>query len=356
MVIIIYPSSYIGYSTVFIMSIDSAIKRIAPLDFIWQTRDPFLFCAYHYDLFPNGNGRLGPAASLNGRNIGQDFQIKDGWRMYHGDRIPGFPAHPHRGFETVTVVTKGLVDHADSLNAAGRYGDGDTQWMTAGKGVQHSEMFPMVHEDKPNHLELFQIWLNLPAKSKMVEPHFLMLWDKNTPWHRESDSQGKQIAVRVVAGPLGDQTPASPPPDSWAGDLDNKVAIWIIELDEHASWTLPKESSDINRTLYFYDGNTLDINGQAIDPMHLIEVTADQSVTLTNGNQKTYLLMLQGKPIKEPVAQHGPFVMNTQEELRQTFHDYNQTQFGGWPWKDADQTHGKNGRFAQHANGDNEEP
>jgi len=335
---------------------DKAIKRVAPLDFIWQTRDPFLFCAYHYDLFPKGNGKLGPDASLAGRNIGQDFDIKDGWRMYHGQRIPGFPAHPHRGFETVTLVTKGTVDHADSLKAAGRYGDGDTQWMTAGSGVQHSEMFPMIHDDKPNHMELFQIWLNLPSKSKMVKPHFAMLWAKDTPWHKEQDPQGNNIAVRLVAGPLGGAQPVSPPPDSWAGDSDNKVAIWIIELDANAVWTLPKEDRGINRTLYFYDGEQLTLNGQRIDPMHLIEVAPDVDVTLSNGNKKGYLLMLQGRPIGEPIAQYGPFVMNTQQELQSTFQDYNRTQFGGWPWPKSDQTHGAVGRFALHANGEREEP
>ncbi len=124
---------------------------------------------------------MGPAESLAGRNIGQDFNPNEKWRMYHGEKVPGFPAHPHRGFETVTVVTKGVVDHSDSLGAAGRFGFGDVQWMTAGKGVQHCEMFPLLHKDKENPLELFQIWLNLPKASKMVAPHFAMLWSDAIP-------------------------------------------------------------------------------------------------------------------------------------------------------------------------------
>ena len=126
----------------------SAIKKIKQLGPQWQTQDPFLFCAYHKDQYPRGNAQLGPNAPLEGRNLGMDFQLKDGWRMYHGTTVPGFPAHPHRGFETVTIVEEGFADHSDSLGAAGRFGNGDVQWMTAGKGVQHSEMFPLLDTEK----------------------------------------------------------------------------------------------------------------------------------------------------------------------------------------------------------------
>ena len=101
--------------------------------------------------------------------------------MYHGSTVPGFPVHPHRGFETVTFVRQGLIDHADSLGAAARFGRGDVQWLTAGKGIVHAEMFPLLDRDGPNTAELFQIWLNLPAADKMVEPHFTMLWDQRHP-------------------------------------------------------------------------------------------------------------------------------------------------------------------------------
>ena len=132
------------------MKKSTSILNIFPIDFQWTTFDPFLFCAYHYDLYPKANKEFGPNESLEGRNIGQDFTIKNGYRMYHGDVAPGFPVHPHRGFETITLVRKGFVDHADSLGAAGRYGTGDVQWMTAGRGIQHSEMFPLLHQDQDN--------------------------------------------------------------------------------------------------------------------------------------------------------------------------------------------------------------
>ncbi|RPI61942.1 MAG: pirin family protein, partial [Lysobacterales bacterium] len=152
------------------MSVDP-ILGLAPLAFPWQTKDPFLVCVHHVDLYPRGNDRLGPAASLEGRNIGQDFAGKDGWRMYHGDVVPGFPQHPHRGFETVTFVREGYIDHSDSLGATARFGRGDVQWLTAGAGIVHSEMFPLLSPDKPNRLERFQIWVNLPSRNKMAPPY-----------------------------------------------------------------------------------------------------------------------------------------------------------------------------------------
>ena len=138
------------------------ISNIKPLGFTWEVKNPFLFCAHHLDHYPAGNENMGPAASLKGRNLGEDFELKDGWRMYHGRTIPGFPEHPHRGFETITIVLKGFVDHSDSWGQAGRYGMGDVQWMTAGSGLQHSEMFPLLNMDGDNPAELFQVWLNLP--------------------------------------------------------------------------------------------------------------------------------------------------------------------------------------------------
>ncbi|WP_425643010.1 pirin family protein [Marinomonas gallaica] len=341
----------------------ASIKQRLKLEMFWPTFDPFLFCAFHNDDFPKGNGQLGPAASLSGRQIGQDFAGINGWRMYHGSKVPGFPAHPHRGFETVTIVNEGFVDHADSMGAAGRYGEGDTQWMTAGKGVQHSEMFPLVYEDKPNPIELFQIWLNLPAKSKMVEPHFAMLWNEQTPVIDVTDEQGNKAQVKVVAGdyrlPSGEiKSALTPPPDSWAGEANNEVAIWIIDLDPHAHWVLPAAAADLSRTLYFFEGQTGELDGESITIKEALVLISDASIVLKNtGTEKARFLLLQGRPIDEPVQQHGPFVMNTRQELQQAFFDFQNTQFGGWSWPDNDQTHGDGaGRFARYADGRVETP
>ena len=325
------------------------IIGVAPLAFPWQTKDPFLVCVHHVDLYPRGNDRLGPAATLEGRDIGQDFAGKDGWRMYHGDTIPGFPQHPHRGFETVTFVREGFIDHSDSLGATARFGRGDVQWLTAGAGIVHSEMFPLLQPDAGNRLELFQIWVNLPAKSKFAAPYFTMFWDKDVPRVRPASG----VEVTVVAGPLDNAEPPAPPPDSWAANAEADLAIWLVTLEQGAKWTLPPaKGAGTARSLYFFVGSKLEIEGRALTKHAAIEVAADKPVALAAPDGKVEVLLMQGRPIGEPVAQYGPFVMNTRAELQQAFNDYQRTQFGGWPFRGNDPVHARDrGRFAKHADG-----
>ncbi|MGB5553056.1 MAG: pirin family protein [Flavobacteriaceae bacterium] len=324
-----------------------AVKELFKLGFTWQTQDPFLFCAYHMDYYPKGNDEMGPAASLEGRNLGNDFSVKDGWRMYHGNTIPGFPYHPHRGFETITLANKGFCDHSDSLGAAGRFGNGDVQWMTAGRGVQHSEMFPLLNTEAENTLELFQIWLNLPKKDKYVDPHFAMLWNEDIPVIKQDNA-----TVKVIAGSYFNTIAADPAPNSWAADPENEVAIWIVALDSGSSFVLPSASRPVNRTLFFYEGSEIEMDGHGVQSGYGMHLDASQEVTIKNGTAKAHFLMLQGRPIDEPVVQHGPFVMNSQEEIRATMKEYGTTQFGGWPWQYPDNVHDRDkGRFALYPDG-----
>jgi len=166
-------------------SASRAILRILPVTAgPMPTPDPFLFCVYHRDEYPAASDSSMEAPMVGN---GHHFDPEAPYRMYHGSRIPGFPQHPHRGFETITATIEGLIDHADSVGNAGRYGEGDVQWMTAGSGVVHSEMFPLVNRDSPNHTRFFQIWLNLPAKNKMVDPSFAMFWANEVPKHTSKD-------------------------------------------------------------------------------------------------------------------------------------------------------------------------
>lgn len=316
--------------------------------------DPFLFAAHHNDDYPPGDGDLAPARPLDGRQIGSDFSGRDGWSMYHGSRVPGFPQHPHRGFETITHVRRGLVDHADSLGATARFGPGDTQWMTAGAGIQHSEMFPLVNADHGNPLEMFQVWLNLPATDKMVDPYFTMMWREETPEVLVVDHQGAKTTVTVIAGQLDQAQPGSPPPNSWASRPESDVAVWHIQMAEGATWELPAaRGSETRRVLYFYRGATLAV-GEAVE----LEagtgavVDAGQPLELRAGPGGAEIVLLQGRPLGEPVAQRGPFVMNTNDQLLQAFEDYRRTGFGGWPWAGPDPHHGhRRERFAVHASG-----
>ena len=329
------------------------VLHVRPLGQRWQTIDPFLFCVHHIDRYPKGNEQCGPAASLAGRDIGQDFAGLDGWRMYHGDVVPGFPQHPHRGFETVTIVRSGYIDHSDSLGAAARFGKGDVQWLTAGAGVVHSEMFPLLDREGPNTLELFQIWLNLPSKDKLVDPYFTMFWDRDVPRGVFTDARGARVDVTIVAGALDGITPPAPPPHSWASKPESDVAIWSITLERGASWMVPPaKDARTMRTLNFFAGASLRVDDQLVTGPSAVQVQADQPVRIEAVDTPAEILMLQGRPIGEPVAQYGPFVMSTDDELQRAFADYRRTQFGGWPWKENAPVHARDaGRFAKHADG-----
>jgi redox-sensitive bicupin YhaK (pirin superfamily) len=312
----------------------------------WPTLDPFLFCVHHLDHYPEGDARLGPRASLAGRDIGTDFSGRDGWSMYHGTVVPGFPQHPHRGFETVTYTRHGFVDHSDSLGATARYGLGDVQWLTAGGGIVHAEMFPLVDETGPNTTELFQIWLNLPAARKMADPYFTMLWAEDVPVVRDEG-----VAVTVIAGALSGVAPLAPPPDSWAAQDDADVAIWHLAMARGASFPLPAARAGTARMLYMFEG-ALTVGGEDLPAGTGAVVGVGSEVAVTAGTGGAEVLVLQGRPIGEPVAQYGPFVMNDRAGIEQAFADYQRTGFGGWPWERDDPVHPRAaGRFARHPDG-----
>ena len=334
-----------------------------------KTLDPFLFCVYHVDLYPPGDEEMGVRDE---RGDGSHFHPSVPYRFYHGHRIPGFPRHPHRGFETITATIDGIIDHVDSVGNAGRYGGGDLQWMTAGSGIQHAEMFPLVNDDKANPSRFFQIWLNLPSRKKMSAPDFVMHWKDDV---KKIRSKGNEYEIIAWVGQFGDDddeassknstansanTPT--PKNSWASDEANDVGVFYVEIyAENGSVSVPraKIGKEANRYLYFLEGEEMVINGrEKIRKKTGAELDASQSFTVkctkiestsnrnshsdssSNGqegkNKCCAFLILSGRPISEPVASHGPMVMNTNAELRQAFQDFDRTQFGGWPWKSND--------------------
>lgn len=327
----------------------SFILKIEPLGSQWKTIDPFLVCAHHVDKFPPGNEELGPnSASGPDQSEGADFNKTGLWNMYFGRKIPGFPAHPHRGFETITIMRKGVVDHSDSMGHSARYAEGDVQWLTAGRGILHAEMFPLLNQNGPNPFELFQIWLNLPAQNKMVNPNFKMFWSETIPTHHVGSEHGG-VEVRCIVGHLDNillNTPPAPPEDSWAARPDADLAIWTIKMAPGAKWTLPSaEGVDTRRQLLYFAGKSMALADEHVNSHTAIEVCCSKPLELVNGSEPSELLLLQGRPIGETVVQDGPFVMNSADEIFQAYADYRLTHFGGWAWSSAEPTHGRRSRF-----------
>ncbi len=176
------------------------------------------------------------------------------------------------------------------------------------------------------------------------------------------DADGRTTEVACIAGRLGTRPgvePLAPPPDSWASEPDADLAIWTIRMAPGARWTLPAASgAATRRMLYFFKGDAVRVAGREVKGHAAIELRAGVEVELVNaGNALAEFLLLQGRPIGEPVVQQGPFVMNTPAEIAATFADFRRTQFGGWPWKDNAPVHGSDpARFARHGDGREERP
>nr|WP_233410799.1 pirin family protein [Rugamonas sp. CCM 8940] len=229
------------------------------------------------------------------------------------DYIAGFPSHPHRGFETVSYMLSGRMRHKDSAGNEGLLSSGGVQWMTAGRGVIHSEM----PEQEEGVMEGFQLWLNLPARDKM-----------RAPWYRDFDAaqipqfrteQG--VAVKVIAG-------ASHGVD---GAVQREVTepIYLdIELPAGASFSQALPAGH-NAFLYVYRGE-VDVGGKAVagGRMAILANTADADGVVLRAEVATRLILIAGQPLGEPIAQHGPFVMNNQAELAQAVEDFRAGRLG----------------------------
>jgi redox-sensitive bicupin YhaK (pirin superfamily) len=162
-----------------------------------------------------------------------------------------------------------------------------------------------------------------------------------------------EAEVTVIAGQLAGVRPPPPPPHSWAARAESELAIWSIRLAAGAQWRLPEVArAEVVRSLYFFRGVSLKVSGEAVAPRHAAVVANDRELLLEAGPSECEMLMLQGRPIGEPVVQHGPFVMNSRAEIQTAMLDYQRTRFGGWPFPSDAPVHGAGEpRFAQHADG-----
>ena len=225
------------------------------------------------------------------------------------DYIAGFPAHPHRGFETVTYLIEGHMKHRDHLGNEGDLKQGGVQWMTAGRGIIHEEM----PQQQDGLLRGFQLWINLPAAEKMKPAGYRDVADTEMP--RLDLPGGGQ--VKAVAGEvtLNGETITAPVVDGSTDPL-----YLDVKLRGGESLTVPVKSG-YNALLYLFEGS-LTVNGETLRLEHTGTLSDGDRVTLAAGEDGARLLLLAGKPIGEPVAQYGPFVMNTQEEIEQALRDY----------------------------------
>jgi redox-sensitive bicupin YhaK (pirin superfamily) len=229
-----------------------------------------------------------------------------------GDYIAGFPEHPHRGFETVTYMLTGRMRHRDSAGNEGLITNGGVQWMTAGRGVAHSEM----PEQNEGLMEGFQLWLNLPGKDKMCEPWYRDIPNEEVP--RIALENG--ATVKVIAGHTHGVTGAVMREATQPLYLD-------IDLPAGASVELPIPGGH-NAFLYVYRGEVV-VEGKAVPQarMAILDNAADADGVRIKASQDSRLLLIAGRPLGEPIAQYGPFVMNTQEELHQAVEDFRAGRF-----------------------------
>ncbi len=180
-----------------------------------------------------------------------------------------------------------------------------------------------------------------------------MLWNDTVPQIEIKDINGKKTIIDIVAGKVSDIAAPSPAPDSWASEPSNEVSILHFMMEENAIFEISGVSAKTNRSLYFFEGTSVKINDFVYESENALELDASEKIVIQNGGKPGRFLLLQGKPIGEPVVQYGPFVMNSKEEIQQAFLDYQKTRFGGWPWKKSDQVHDKTrGRFALYDTGE----
>ena len=228
-----------------------------------------------------------------------------------GDYIAGFPAHPHRGFETVTYMLDGRIRHRDNHGGEGVIEPGGVQWMTAGRGVVHSEM----PEQTAGLMRGFQLWVNLPARLKMTDPAY----QEHGAEHMPVEERAGGVRVKVIAGEtsLGTRGPIT---------AEATLPIYFdIELAEGGEFV---ESVPNDRAAFVVvHGGRVEVDGRTIDAVGLAELGPGDTVVLRAAGGPARALLVAGKPLNEPVAWHGPFVMNTYAELVQAVEDYQAGRF-----------------------------
>jgi len=227
----------------------------------------------------------------------------------------GVGEHPHKGFETVTILYQGELEHGDSSGGHGTIGPGDVQWMTAASGIVHEEFHSRRFAKEGGMLEMVQLWVNLPAKDKASPPKYQDLRDDQFPRVTLSNNAG---TVRVIAGEFMGQTgPAS---------TFTPVNTWDLQLTEQGKVEI--QVTDGHTCVFIVQDGEVIINGERVKTVELVQFEREGSLVTLEAESQSRILALSGQPIGEPVAGQGPFVMNTPDEIREAVHEYQAGKMG----------------------------
>ena len=236
------------------------------------------------------------------------------------DYIGGFPTHPHRGFETVTYLLNGRMRHKDNAGNEGVIEPGGVQWMTAGRGILHSEM----PEQQEGLLKGFQLWVNLPAKAKMSEPSYQEFLPESTPLeHRENGTKIRVIAGKTNEGTVGPVVNSHTYPTYMDISLPANTAIEQDLINDHNAFIYVIEGD-----IQVQDTDAIDTATNKVVAKNLAVLSKGANVKIKSNREGARFLLIAGQPLNEPIARMGPFVMNTQAEIRQAVNDFHNGEFG----------------------------
>lgn len=334
------------------------VLRYVDFDMHWDTEDPFLFASHHKDNYPKGNSQQAPPLDMIAwRNLGHDYKKHNGFRMYKGKVVPGFPMHAHWGFETLTIAEEGYIDTFDTEGNQARFGFGDAQWVTASGKYQHNEMYPLVFQDRPNPNNITQIMINLPLEMKGSLNKVEMLWSNDINSSSFKDENGLKTQVTVYAGRYDGIETQIPNPDSWAADSRNGVKIVQLRMDENAEYILKAAENGVSRNLYFVSGNEADIGGFEAEVGYRLKLKSDIDITIKNGNVPARFWLLDGAPIKQKMTSFGPVVLKDDKSVRAAMNDIRKDEYDVWPWNVVDKAHPIDApRFIRYSDGREEYP
>lgn len=293
----------------------------------WDTEDPFIFVSHHEDDYPPGNRQQAPPLrEISGRNLGRDYQLKLGFRMYHGKVVPGFPMHTHWGYETLTVPEIGYIDHFDTERIEGRFGFGDVQWVSASSKYEHCEMYPLADQENRNPNDITQIMINLPLEMKNRGNQVTTVWKNDVP-----TAHGDGWDAEVFCGDFGSASSESPNEISYAKRA-NGVRIVRITMSPRSKVTIDAAAEGATRNLYFISGKDAKVLGEAVEYYNRLKLSNTEEIDIVNGEERSVFWLLEGRPIGQRMASFGPVTLEDLKEVRKGLDEIRRNEFLEWPW------------------------